>query len=114
MMKKMSKKLMAGLMIVSLLAAVLPVTGFAAENTSGNVSLETKLDNEIVVYENRFADEAAFNAVYNKDVDYGIHPIVNGSDGGVKFTKIGDWNNHFGNTANFVDTQLRTYNGKEQ
>ena len=113
-MKKMSKKLMAGLMIVSLLAAMLPAKGLAAENALGNVSLETKLDNDIVVYENRFADETAFNAVYNKDVDYGIHPIVNDSDGGVKFTNDGNWHNHFGDTTNYGSTQIRTYNGNSK
>ncbi len=111
-MKKMSKKLVACFMLVAMLATAMPMSAFAAG--TGMISLETKLDNDIVVYENRFADEAAFNAVYNKDVDYGIHPIVNGSDGGVKFTKSDNWQSHFGNTTNFGSTQIRTYNGNSK
>lgn len=110
----MSKKLMTGLMIVSLLAAMLPATGLASENSLGNVSLETKLNNDIVVYENRFADETAFNAVYNKDVDYGIHPIVNGSDGGVKFTYKTNFTGAGLAEANYGSTQIRTYNGNSK
>ena len=111
-MKKMSKKLVACFMLVAMFATALPMSAFAVG--TGAISLETKLDNDIVVYENRFADEAAFNAVYNKDVDYGIHPIVNGSDGGVKFTYKTNFTGAGLAEANYGSTQIRTYNGNSK
>ncbi|MCR4719527.1 MAG: hypothetical protein K5768_07855 [Firmicutes bacterium] len=109
-MKKMSKKFMACVIAISLLAAVLPAAAFA-EGTYGAVALETKLDNDIVVYENHFADEAAFNAVYNKDVDYGIHPINAAAGSAVKFTYQSNFTGAGLAAANYESTQIRTYNG---
>ncbi len=112
-MKKMSKRFLATLMMVFLLAALVP-SATMATTSLGRVALETKLDNEIVVYENRFADESAFNAVYNKEVEGGIHPIVNGSDGGVKFTYQTNFTGAGLAQANYKSTQIRTYNGNSK
>lgn len=112
-MKKMSKRFLATLMMVFLFAALVPTAGMATTSL-GSVALETRLDNEIVVYENRFADETAFNAVYNKDVEGGIHPIVNGSDGGVKFTYQTNFTGAGLAQANYKSTQIRTYNGNSK
>lgn len=108
-MKKVSKKLLAGLATALMLSSMIPTVSFAAGY--GSASLETKLDNDIVVYENHFADEAAFNAVYNQDVDYGIHPINTAAGSAVKFTYQSNFTGAGLAAANYESTQIRTYNG---
>ena len=113
----MSKKLMAGLMIVSLLAAMLPATGLAAENTFGAVSMETKVDNDIVVYSNTFDTKEAFDLIYNKDVEGGIHFI--GNSGAVKHTYKDDYKPSGSSPATATDKsyykspQIRIYSEKK-
>ena len=110
-MKKNVKKLMAGLMTASLLAAMLPATGLAA-STFGTVSLETKLDNDIVVYSNTFDTDIAFNAIYNKDVEGGIHFI--GNSGAVKHTYKSDYKpSGTANDSNYKSPQIRLYSEKK-
>lgn len=118
-MKKMSKRLLASVMAVSLLVALVPAVGMA--QGIGTVGLETKLDNEIVVYENHFdyQSEANFaDNVLNKGGDYGIYRLDNGdADGGVKFTDSQKWYSTFGKSDNFKSSeddttgQVRVYNG---
>ena len=112
-MRKMSKKFIVCLVAFSLIAAVLPVAALA-DGTYGTVALETKLDTDIVVYENRFANEAAFNAVYNQDVDYGIHPINASAGSAVKFSYQSNFTGAGLAAANYESTQIRTYNGDSQ
>ena len=119
-MKKISKKLCAGLVAALLLASVIPTVSFAAYGTA---SLETKLDNDIVVYENHFENKATdFDAVYNKDVDYGIHNTCLNAEGGVKYTDKADFkdaaqkNGHSSDAQAIADNyfgsyQIRAYNG---
>lgn len=111
-MKKMSKKLVAVLMLVSLMVSMVPTMGIAAGSTFGAVSLETKLDNDIVVYENGFADATAFNAIYNKDVEGGLHFI--GNSGAVKHTYKADYKpSGTANDSNYKTPQIRIYSEKK-
>lgn len=112
-MKKMSRRLLAALMMVTMLVALVPATGVAAEGVFGTVSLETKLDNDIVVYKNTFDSDTAFNALYNKDVEGGIHFV--GAKGAVKHTYKSDYKPSGNGTATSTDNskylspQIRVY-----
>ena len=111
-MKKMSKKLLACLMMASMLTAMIPAVGLADGNTFGKVSLETKLDNDIVVYKNTFDTDTAFNALYNKDVEGGIHFL--GQSGAVKHTYKSDYKpSGTANDTNYKSPQIRIYSEKK-
>ena len=127
-MKKMSKKILTGLMMTSLLASMLPTTGLAAGSAFGKVSLETKLNNDIVVYSNNFnypeldkeADVATAkknkfnNELLNKDVPGGFHYI--GESGALAYTTSGDYKPSGSGPSttersNYKDPQIRIYSG---
>lgn len=103
---------MTGIIMASMIASVIPTSGLAAEVTLGKVSLETKLDNDIVVYSNTFDNDAAFNAVYNKDVEGGIHFV--GNSGAVKHTYKADYKpSGTANDSNYKTPQIRVYSEKK-
>ena len=97
-MKKMSKKLLASIMAVSMLVALVPAVAMA--QGIGTVGLETKLDNDIVVYTN---DGTSMT---------GITPLTHSAGGGARVGYREDFVNKAGlPEANYVNSQIMFYNG---
>ncbi len=116
--KKYTKKWALGCLSCALSAMMLSsVTVLATADASiyGTVAVQTQIAEEYeVVYENGFDSEAEFNAVYEQDVDYGIHPIENGTDGEVKFTYKSNFTGAGLADTNYESTQIRTFNGNSK